>query len=83
VADDDRRDSRSERRETSDRRRTARMVGVGVLVILLVAFVVANTDEVNIDFLVADFDVRLIFVLIVTAIVGALIDRLIRRVRRQ
>ena len=56
-----------------------------VLAIILIAFIVVNTEEVNIDFIITDFSVPLIFVLAGTAILGALIDRLLtarRRARR-
>jgi uncharacterized integral membrane protein len=72
-----------EREERRDRRETTKVVLVAVLVVVLVAFVLANTDTVNVSFVVADFDVPLIFVLVVTAIIGAVIDRLFQARRRR
>jgi uncharacterized integral membrane protein len=69
--------------ERRDRRETGKMVGIVVLVVVLAAFVIANTNSVNVSFVFADFDVPLIFVLIVTAIIGALIDRLLQARRRR
>jgi uncharacterized integral membrane protein len=72
-----------EREAQRNRRETTKIVLVVILAVVLVAFVVANTDSVNVSFLVADFDVPLIFVLIVTAIMGAVIDRLFQARRRR
>jgi uncharacterized integral membrane protein len=68
--------------ERRGNRDTAKLVGIVVLVVVLLAFVIDNTDEVDIGFVFTDFEVPLIFVLIVTAIVGAVIDRLWLRRRR-
>ena len=64
-------------------RETARLVIVIVLVVLLIAFVLDNTNEVNVGFVFTDFTLPLIFVLVATAIVGALIDRLLQARRRR
>lgn len=55
--------------------RTRLIVAVIVLAVL-VAFVIANTRSVKVSFLFTDKKPPLIFVLIVTAIIGALLDRL-------
>jgi uncharacterized integral membrane protein len=83
MPDDDRRDGR-DGREGRDARDTAKLVGVIVPSILLLAFVVDNTKKVSVGFVVTDFRVPLIFVLAATALLGALIDRLYlaRRNRR-
>ena len=53
-----------------------------MLVVVLAAFVIDNHQSVKVGFVVHDFEVPLIFVLVVTAIIGALIDRLWQRARR-
>ena len=65
-----------------DTRETARIVAAVVIAALLIAFVVDNTREVRVGFVFADKNTRLIYVLIITAIVGALLDRLWQRSRR-
>lgn len=62
---------------------TARLVVAGVLLVLLVLFIVANTDKTEIDFLVGSVDVPLILVLLVTAAVGAIISELARFRRKR
>jgi uncharacterized integral membrane protein len=68
--------------ERRDNRETAKLVAIIVLLVVLLAFVIDNTNEVNVGFVFTDFEVPLIFVLIVTAIIGAVIDRLWLRRRR-
>lgn len=67
-----------ERPSLSDRRAvdTLRLAAAGVLGVLLVLFVVMNTDETKVDFVVTDVDMPLIFVLIGTAVLGAVISHL-------
>ena len=55
--------------------RTRLIIAVIVLAVL-VAFVIANTRSVKVSFLFTDKKLPLIFVLVVTAIIGALLDRL-------
>ncbi len=69
-------------RDSRDSRNTAKFVGIIVLVVVLTAFVIDNHQSVTVGFVVHDFEVPLIFVLVITAIVGALIDRLWQRARR-
>ena len=71
-----------ESRGSRDSRNTAKFVGIVVLVVVLAAFVIDNHQSVKVGFVVHDFEVPLIFVLVVTAIIGALIDRLWQRARR-
>ncbi len=61
------------------------MVAALVLVAILVAFVVKNSEKVNVSFVFFSANVRLIWVLLVTAVLGALADRLFlwRRRRRR
>jgi uncharacterized integral membrane protein len=65
------------------KRETARIVAAVVLLALLIAFVVDNTRKVKVGFVFADHDTRMIYVLIVTALIGVLIDRLWLRARNK
>ena len=58
-------------------------VGVAAIVILLLAFVLSNRDDVNIDFLVFDINVALIWVLVGTALFGAAAGFLLGRRSRK
>lgn len=57
-------------------RDTMRLAAAGVLGILLALFVLMNTDKTKVDFVVTDTELPLIFVLIGTAIVGAITSHL-------
>lgn len=59
----------------------ARLVAAAVIVILLVAFIVDNSEHVRVGFVFAHANVPLIWVLLVTAALGALADRLVPRFR--
>lgn len=52
-----------------------------VLLVVLIAFVLENTREVTVSFVFFDHETRMIYVLIVTAGVGVLLDRLWQRRR--
>jgi uncharacterized integral membrane protein len=65
------------------KRDAARIIAAVVLACLLIAFVVDNTRHVTVGFVFADHRTRLIYVLVVTAAVGALLDRLWLRARRK
>jgi uncharacterized integral membrane protein len=69
--------------EGHDRRETARVVAALILVALVVAFVIDNTRKVKVGFVAGDHETRLIYVLIVTFVVGILVDRLWQRARRR
>jgi uncharacterized integral membrane protein len=65
------------------RKDIARIVAALIIVIVLVAFVVKNSEKVNVSFVFFSAHVRLIWVLLVTAILGALADRLLLWRRRR
>jgi uncharacterized integral membrane protein len=71
------------RHEGRDRRETARVVAALILIALLIAFVIDNTRKVTIGFVIGDHQTRLIYVLIVTFLVGVIVDRLWQRVQRR
>ena len=64
-----------------DPREVARLVGALVLLGLLIAFVIDNTRDVKVGFVFFDHNTRMIYVLIVTAVVGVILDRLWQRRR--
>lgn len=59
------------------------VIGTVAIVILLLAFVLSNRDTVNIDFLVFDINVALIWVLVGTALLGAAAGFLLGRRSRK
>jgi uncharacterized integral membrane protein len=68
--------------EGRDLRELARIVAALVLLGLLIAFVIDNTRFVTVGFVFFDHRTRLIYVLIVTAAVGVVLDRLWQRRHR-
>lgn len=55
-----------------------RLVPPAILLIVVVAFALANTQKVKVDFLFTETDAPLILVLLATAVVGAIIAALVR-----
>jgi uncharacterized integral membrane protein len=70
-------------REGSDARDAAQVIGIVVLVALVIAFVVDNTRRVKVGFVFGDREARLIYVLVVTFVLGILVDRLWQHWRRR
>jgi uncharacterized integral membrane protein len=68
--------------EGRDPREVVRLVAALVLLALLIAFVIDNTRFVTVGFVFFDHRTRLIYVLIVTAAVGVVLDRLWQRRHR-
>ena len=62
-----------------DRRRQATVIGVGVAVVLLAWFALANLRDVKIDFWVVDRQAPLILVIVISGLLGALITALVMR----
>ena len=65
------------------RKPEARLIIGLVALALVVAFAFANTERVNVDYLIFDRNSRLIYVVLASAVLGALADRLIRLRRRK
>ena len=64
------------------RRERARMIGLGVLGALLVAFAALNLDSVEVNWLLGTWSTPLIVVIVVAVLLGMAIDRiLVRRSR--
>lgn len=67
----------------SDARRITRLVGALIIVALLVAFVLDNSQSVKVGFVFFSSTVPLIWVLLITILLGMLADRLLIWRRRQ
>jgi uncharacterized integral membrane protein len=67
---------REDRHDDNGNRGIWKLVLWGVLLVVLLAFVLDNTRRVKVGFVFGDHETRLIYVLIVTAIIGVLLDRL-------
>jgi uncharacterized integral membrane protein len=60
-----------------------RLVAVVAVVAVLAAFVIDNTKSVKVGFVFTDKETPLIFVLVITALIGVLLDRLFIWARRR
>jgi uncharacterized integral membrane protein len=67
-------------RDTGD---VIRFASVAVVALVIVAFVIDNTRSVKVGFVVTDKHPPLIFVLLVTLVLGAVLDRLVIWSRRR
>ena len=70
-----------EREHSGPRRRDARSMLLAVAAVLLIWFVVANAQKVQIHFWVFTADTSLITVILISAALGALVALLVRRSR--
>jgi uncharacterized integral membrane protein len=68
------------RRHSPDR---ARLIGVAVAVVVLVAFVLDNSQQVRVGFVLFHASVSLIWVILIAALLGALVERLATLVLRR
>ncbi len=64
-------------------REIARVVGIVVALFLLVGFVVDNTQTVKVGFVFFDKQINLIWALLIAALLGAIVDRLVIIRRRR
>ena len=48
-----------------------KLISIGVLALVLVIFAIANSHDVNVDYVVGSFDTSMIVVIIISAAVGA------------
>jgi len=62
------------KRET---REVVRLVGFGLGLILLIAFIVGNSSSVKVNFVFFSHQASLIWVILIAALLGVLIDRLV------
>ncbi|HVM39381.1 MAG TPA: LapA family protein [Acidimicrobiia bacterium] len=77
VHDDDRQE------RTTDRGRMARLILLAVLLTILLLFGIANSQSVKVDYLLDDRRVPLVWVILISAVVGAILDRLTSFARRR
>jgi uncharacterized integral membrane protein len=61
---------------------TGRLIAAAIILALLLLFVLLNSEEVEIDILVADTDIRLGFALLLSGALGFLAGFLMPRSRR-
>ena len=60
-----------------NRNEQARLIGAVIVVALIIGLAVDNRHEVKIGYIIGDADVRLIWLLLITAILGAIAARLV------
>lgn len=72
-----------EPRRQPSRDNQTRLVVALVVTVLLVIFALQNTREVRVSFLFFNWDSRMIFVIIVSAVAGAIAGWLLQRSRRR
>jgi uncharacterized integral membrane protein len=72
-----------EPRPRPSRQNNTRLIVALVVTVLLVIFAIQNTREVRIDFLFFTWDSRMIYVIIVSAVAGAIAGALVQRARRR
>jgi uncharacterized integral membrane protein len=65
------------------RRDIVRMVIFALGLVLLIAFVLANSHQVKVGFVVTSTRLSLIWVLLIAAVLGALVDRLVILLRQR
>jgi uncharacterized integral membrane protein len=66
-----------------DNREIIRLVVGGLGLVLLIAFVVGNSNDVKVNFIFANATTSLIWVILVSAVLGLLVDRLIIAIGRR
>jgi uncharacterized integral membrane protein len=64
-------------------REIARLVVFALGLVLLIAFVLANSHQVEVGFVVTTTRLSLIWVLLIAAVLGALVDRLVILLRQR
>lgn len=60
-----------------DTREIARLVVFGLALVLLIAFIVGNSNTVRVNFVFFHTSASLIWIILVSAVLGLLVDRLI------
>ena len=67
----------------ANRRHQVRLAIAGICAVLVLLFAFQNRDPVNVDYLFFDRESRLIYVILGSAILGAIAGSLFRRTRRR
>ncbi|MBJ7456706.1 MAG: hypothetical protein JHC74_11665 [Thermoleophilia bacterium] len=65
--------------DEQDRQRTTRLVIAGVIALVVILFALFNRDRVSVNWILFERESRLIYVIIGSALLGALADRLLQR----
>jgi uncharacterized integral membrane protein len=60
-----------------DNKEIVRLVVFGIALVLLIAFVIGNSASVRVDFVVFHTHASLIWVILISALLGVLVDRLV------
>lgn len=68
--------------DDQDRERVIRLVIAAAIVVLVILFAFSNRERVSVDWVLFDRRSRLIYVIIGSALLGALADRLVQRRHR-
>jgi uncharacterized integral membrane protein len=66
-----------------ENREVVRLVAAGVGLVVLVAFVLDNSHTVKVGFVFFSSNLSLIWVLLIAAVLGAVVDRLVILLRRR
>jgi uncharacterized integral membrane protein len=70
-------------RKKRENREIVRLVVAGVGLVLLIAFVLDNSQTVKVGFIFFSTRISLIWVLLIAALLGALVDRLVILLRQR
>ena len=73
----------NDEKQSRPKRDVVRIIAVGILTVALAAFVIDNTQSVRVGFVVDERNPPLIWVLVVTLLLGAVIGRLVSWVRNR
>ncbi len=65
--------------DEQDRQRTTRLIIAGVIALVVILFALFNRDRVSVNWILFERESRLIYVIIGSALLGALADRLLQR----
>lgn len=70
-------------RQTPDDKGAGRLIVAGIIVLVVILFALFNRERVQVNWILFERSSRLIYVIIASALLGALADRLlVRRSRR-
>ena len=65
------------KRDKRDNREIVRLVVFGLALVLLIAFVIGNSKDVKVNFVFFHTSTSLIWVILISAVLGVLVDRLV------
>lgn len=66
-------------RQTPDDKGAGRLIVAGIIVLVVILFALFNRERVQVDWILFERSSRLIYVIIASALLGALADRLLVR----